>query len=244
MVVGDLHGNLENFKRLLYRARLGDHPGRHLVLQEVIHGPFRYPTGGDKSHQLLDLIAALKCQFPRQVHFLLGNHELAQWTNQRIAKGDVDFNEVFREGITSAYGEHADIIYEAYLDLFAAASLALRTPNRVFLSHSLPSARRLECFNPRVLELDEPAPEELRLGGTVHALVWGRDISLANAVAFLQEIDADWLITGHIPCEQGFDAPHDRQIILDAGGAPACYCLFPIDRAVTHQDLLDGIGTL
>jgi hypothetical protein len=67
---------------------------------------------------------------------------------------------------------------------------------------------------------------------------------LANAVAFLQKIDADWLITGHIPCEQGFDVPHDRQIILDAGGVPACYCLFSMDRALTHKDLLNGIGTL
>ena len=31
-----------------------------LVLQEVIHGKFRYPDGGDKSHQLLDLVAALR----------------------------------------------------------------------------------------------------------------------------------------------------------------------------------------
>src|SRR5207302_5822715 len=26
--------------------------------QELIHGPFHYPSGGDKSHQLVDLLAA------------------------------------------------------------------------------------------------------------------------------------------------------------------------------------------
>src|SRR5947209_6550944 len=82
LVAGDLHGNLENFKTVLQRAELAAHPRRHLVLQEVVHGPHRYPAGGDKSHQLLDLLAALKCQFPRQVHFLMGNHELAQWTGK------------------------------------------------------------------------------------------------------------------------------------------------------------------
>src|SRR5207249_9418276 len=88
LVTGDLHGNVENFRRLLERAELRSHPDRHLIFQELVHGPFEYPTGGDKSHQAIDVLAALKCQFPRQVHMLLGNHELAQWTNQWIAKGD------------------------------------------------------------------------------------------------------------------------------------------------------------
>src|SRR4051812_39373893 len=90
LVAGDLHGNLENFKRLMRVADLAKHPRRHFVLQEVIHGPFHYPLGGDRSHQLLDLTAALKCQYPERVHFLLGNHELAQWTGRRIAKNDED----------------------------------------------------------------------------------------------------------------------------------------------------------
>ena len=80
LVSGDLHGNLENFRRLLSLADLGAHPGRHFVLQELIHGPFEYSTGGDKSHQLLDVAAALKSQYPERVHILPGNHELAQWT--------------------------------------------------------------------------------------------------------------------------------------------------------------------
>src|SRR5438132_11586095 len=115
MAVGDLHGNVENFRRALQKAELGTHPRRHLVLQELVHGPFRYPGGGDKSHQLVDLLAALKCQFPRQVHLLLGNHELAQWTGQAIAKGDSELNALFREGLDSAYGKSAAEIYAVYL---------------------------------------------------------------------------------------------------------------------------------
>src|SRR5207248_1103980 len=54
LAAGDLHGHLENFRRLLQRADLAGHPRRHLVLQELVHGLFEYPQGGDKSHQLLD----------------------------------------------------------------------------------------------------------------------------------------------------------------------------------------------
>src|SRR5258708_5881575 len=53
LVAGDLHGNVENFRLLLEKAQLGKHPERHLVLQELVHGPFCYPAGGDKSHQLV-----------------------------------------------------------------------------------------------------------------------------------------------------------------------------------------------
>ena len=244
LVGGDLHGNVENFRLLLNRADLAANPGRHLVLQEVIHGPFLYPQGGDKSHQLLDLTAALKCQFPGQVHFLLGNHELSQWNEQWIGKGDDDLNALFRQGIEAAYGSRAGDIYAAYLDLFAAANLALRTPNRVFLSHSLPAAKHLADFDLAHLQREEIRADDSVLAGTIRALVWGRDTRQTTVEAFLRKVDADLLISGHIPCEKGFDTPNDRQLILDTMRTPACYCLFPTDRALTLQELLDYVRTL
>jgi hypothetical protein len=244
LAAGDLHGNLENFRQLLHRADLGRNPRRHLVLQELIHGPHRYPDGGDKSHQLVDVVTALKCQYPRQVHLLLGNHELAQWTDRPIGKEDVDLAEQFWLGVHAAYGPHAEAVYLTYLELFAVVPLAVRTPNRVFLSHSLPSAARLPTFNPAILEQDEAEPADLLPGGTVYSLVWGRDVSPATAAAFLGRVDADLLITGHIPCDNGFAVPNDRQVILDSLGAPACYCLFPADRPLTHQELLACVTTL
>jgi hypothetical protein len=244
LATGDLHGQVDTFRRLLQRADLARQPQRHLVLQEVIHGPYRYPGGGDRSHQLVDLLAALKCQYPRQVHFLLGNHELAQALDRPIAKGDDVLNELFREGVGEAYGPHADDVYAAYLALFAAVPLALRTPNRVFLSHSLPSPKWLATFDPKVLEEDEADATELVPGGTVHGLLWGRDTSAANADAFLERVDADLLITGHIPCDNGYEAPNERQLILDCMGPRPCYCLFPTDRPLSHAELVGCVGAL
>jgi hypothetical protein len=244
LVAGDLHGNLENFRLLLEKANLARQPRRHLVLQEVIHGPHRYPAGGDKSHQLLDLVAALKCQFPGRFHFLLGNHELAQARGRRIGKGDEDLNVLFREGVGTAYGVRAPEVYDLYLELLAVVPLALRTPNRVFLSHSLPTAAKLETFDPAVLERDQTTEAEVASGGSVHSLLWGRDTSAAAAAGFLAKVDADWLITGHVPCDRGFEIPNDRQIILDSLGTPACYCLFPANRPLTHPELVGCVSTL
>jgi hypothetical protein len=244
LVAGDLHGNLENFRLLLERADLRGHAGRHFVLQELIHGPYRYPAGGDKSHQLLDLLAALKCQFPRQVHMLLGNHELAQATQRRISKGDEDLNQAFREGLGSAYGPRAADVYAAYQQLFAAIPVALRSPNRVLVSHSLPPASRLADFDPAALGRDESTEADLMPGGSVHMVVWGRDTRPETAAAFLGKMDADLLVTGHIPCDRGFDLPNDRQLIVDSVATPAAYCLFPCDRPLTHADLVASVSTL
>jgi hypothetical protein len=244
LAAGDLHGNLENFRLLLRLADLARNPGRHLVLQEVVHGPFYYPDGGDKSHQLLDLVAALKCQFPRQVHFLLGNHELAELTNRKIAKGDADLNRLFRQGVDSAYGPRGAEVYAHYQQLLAVVPLAVRTPNRVYLSHSLPAGWHLPDFNPAVLERDDPTDADLLPGGSVHALVWGRDTSAETAAAFLHKVDADLLITGHVPLEEGYEAPNDRQLILDSLATPAACCLFPADRPLTHAELLQCVRLL
>jgi hypothetical protein len=239
-IAGDLHGNVLNFRRLLERAELGEHPRRHFVVQEVVHGGFRYPDGGDKSHQMVDLVAALKCQYSNRIHWLLGNHELAQWADRLILKADDDLNARFRKGVTAAYAARADEIYAAYLDLFVALPVALRTPNRVFLSHSLPKANRLATFELARLEGEGP----LTPGDAVYNLVWGRDTSPANVTAFLAKVDADLLITGHIPTPGGFSVPNDRQVILDCIGVPAGFCVFPTDRPLTHEELVQCVCTI
>jgi hypothetical protein len=243
-VAGDLHGHVENFSRLLKVADLAQHPRRHLVVQELIHGNFHYPDGSDKSHQMLDLLGALKCQYSGRVHYLPGNHELAQWSNQLICKGDEDLNAEFKRGVSYAYKDHAPAIYDAYVQLMKAAPLVVRTPNRIFLSHTLPASNRLEAFNLSALERDEFVREDITPGGAVYAIVWGKPASDEHVQAFLAKVDADWLISGHIPLDTGYDVPNSRQIILDAKGTPACYCLFPCDRPLSQQDLVSMIGTL
>ena len=90
MVVGDLHGNLPAFKQVLTIASLDLHPGRHLVLQELIHGKLMYPgERGDRSHQLVDLFAAMKCHWPERVHLILGNNELSEMTGRVIGKDEL-----------------------------------------------------------------------------------------------------------------------------------------------------------
>lgn len=230
LVAGDLHGHLDILRRILLKADLGKNTKRHLLLQEVIHGPFQYPDGSDKSHQALDLVAALICQYPGRVHFLPGNHEFAQIHGRLIMKNDHLLNESFNAGVRTAYGDKAPEVLDAYAQLIDSCPLALRTPNRVFLSHTLPKTASMEIFSMDIFNMTGLQKSDFGNGGLFYGLFWDRDTSEANTRNFLEKTDSDWLITGHIPCPEGFAQPSPHHFILDCHGFPAAIALFPLNQ--------------
>jgi len=243
LVAGDMHGDIGNFQTVMKAADLAQHPTRHLVLQELIHSSYRYPNGGDKSHQLVDLFAALKCQFPQQVHYLPGNHELAQFTGRPIGKGEDRFNELYVRGIQHAYGEAATEINATHNELFAALPIALRTSNGIFVSHSIIAERYLPTFRFLQLQQSQYAESDFQPGGVVYSLVWGRDTSQEAADEFLRRVESDFVITGHIPTDDGYLLPNTKQVIVDCSASPSAYILVPADVPITVEQLRAGIVT-
>lgn len=109
MVTGDLHGHRRNFNLIRRIAGLETLPRRHLVMQEACHGGPTYPqNGGCMSHTVLEDIARLTVKFPGRVHFLLGNHELAEVTDYPIQKNRQMLNLMFRMGLEQMYGPGSD----------------------------------------------------------------------------------------------------------------------------------------
>lgn len=244
LVAGDLHGHVPNFQAIHKAAALAEHPSRHLVLQEVVHSAFHYPQGGDKSHQLLDLFCALKSQYPHRVHLLPGNHELAQWTNRAIGKGEATQNADFRKGVDVAYGTLGGEVYAAYMELLKTLPLALYSPNDVLMTHSLTPAKWMGTLDPRKLLQESLEPKEYEPGGVVYGIVWGRDTSHRNVDDYLRKMDADFLVSGHIPTETGHLVPNHKQLIVDCSAVPAAFVLFPADRPLALADLVAGVVTI
>jgi hypothetical protein len=245
VITGDLHGHRRNFTLIRRVMGLDKHPKRHLVLQEVCHGGPTYPTnGGCMSHTMLEDVARLKVQYPDRVHFILGNHELAEMTDYPIQKNRQMLNLAFRLGMQEMYGVASERVREVMFAFLRSCPLAVRLPGGVFVSHSLPErcdGRRFEwaIFKRRI------DPVEYYERSAVFDLVWGRDYRQENADAFARMVEAGVLITGHEPCPEGFCTPNQTQIILDCCGDQAAYVVLPIeDRPWSQAEIVERIRKL
>jgi hypothetical protein len=244
MLTGDLHGHRRNFNLIRRAAALELNPRRHLVLQEVCHGgPVYLQNGGCMSHALLEDVARLKAAFPERVHFVLGNHELAELTGYPIQKNRQMLNVLFQLGLDHMYREAAERVREAILAFLRTCPLALRLPYGVLVTHSIPELVDSRGFDCGILdrELDLSILSE---NDGLFQLLWGRDYRSQNARTFAELAGARLLINGHEPCPEGFVVPNPNQIILDCCGENACYLLLPTDHEVTQAELVERIGRL
>ena len=85
----------------------------------------------------------------------------------------------------------------------------------------------LDSLDLDILKADTWPEAAMKRRGTVYALTWGRDTSPETADRFAAMIDADFFITGHQPCDEGFRQANHRQIIIDGTNPHPCYCLVP-----------------
>jgi len=244
MVAGDLHGHRRNFNLIKKIADLDTHPKRHLVLQEVCHGgPTYAENGGCMSHTMLEDVAALKLKYPERLHFILGNHELAELTDYPIQKNKQMLNLTFRLGLQQMYGEAADEVRESFMPFLQTSPLAVKLPRKVFISHSVPEKCDEQPFDKTIFsrQLD---PDEFWEQSGVFQLVWGRDYRQENAEAFAELVDAKVLINGHDPCPEGYNKPNDLQLVIDCCGDPASYLILPTDGELSYADVCGRVQRL
>jgi len=243
LVTADLHGNRRNYDAILRLADLDRKTRRHLILQEVCHGGPTYDNGGCMSHRMLEDVAKLKLRYPDRVHFLLSNHELAEFTEFPIMKARRMLNVMFRLGMKEAYGDDADQVRAAAMEFIGSCPLAARIGQSVFVSHSCPERSDVDCFDAAVLARPY-TQRDLCEGGAAFRLVWGRDFRAVNAAAFAKAVNARCLIHGHEPCPIGYRIPNDKQIILDCCGEQAYCALLPTDRDLTHAQAVQCVVRL
>jgi hypothetical protein len=243
MITGDIHGHRQNFNRIRKIADLERFPRRHLVLQEVCHGgPTYEQTDACMSHAILEDVAALKVQYPDRVHFLVGNHELAEMTDYAIQKNRQLLNLSFRLGLDHMYGDAAEEVRQSMVRFLWSCPLAVRLQG-AFIAHSLPDHVDFRDFDPAIFDR-ELTPEGCTDQGDVFRLVWGRDYRRGNAETFCKLLGVRLLITGHEPCSGGYAAPNDFQIILDCCGEKAAYLILPAGRELSFREILGRVKKL
>ncbi len=240
VMTGDLHGHVKNFEKLQRYAMLDRAPARHVILHEMVHAEKR-GDAIDHSHELLLLAAKYKCEFPEQVHFLQSNHELAQFTGYPIAKnGRLVLND-YNDSVAMAYGgERADEVLRAMNEFIGSFPLAVITPNRIWMSHSLPNACDMDDFDLTVFQR-VPTPEDLQYNKSIFNLVWGRNQTTEQLEAFGQAVGADIFMTGHQPQEMGYTVEFDRLIILASDHNHGSFLPFDLSKPQTVEELVKNI---
>ena len=235
LMTGDLHDHTPNLPRILKLARLHKAPDRYLILHEVIHGPGRI-NGRDLSVRTLARIAALKLAYPDQVLVLQSNHELAQLNGEGILKGGVSVVEAFEEGLAFLFADGADAVRDAMNRYLGSLLLAVRCANGVFCSHSLPSPRKIERFDPSVIDR-MPTPEDVASGGSAYDMVWGRHHTQKVA----DDLGAAWgsrlFLMGHQPAEMGCEAQGDTMLILASDHERGVALPIHLGRDYTRDEL-------
>lgn len=253
LMTGDLHDHGLNFHRILKLAQLHKSPTNHLILHEVIHGPARI-NGRDLSIRMLARVAALKLEFPDQVHVLQSNHELAQCLGEGIMKDGVSVIDAFDEGLIMLFDERADEVREAMARYIKTLLLAVRCANGVFCCHSLPAPRRIERFDKTILDR-VPTDEDLsgpvagsRLSGggagSAHDMVWGRHHNQKIADELAEAWNAKVFVMGHQPAEMGYETEGDTILILASDHDHGVALPIDLSRRYTRDQLVEELVPL
>ena len=240
-VAGDIHDHRRNFEKFVRAADLANHPDRHLVLQELIHGDHYDTNGAEESWKMLVQSAELKCDYPNQVHFLLANHDLAQIHGEGIMKAGMSVCEAFTAGVKRDFGERAVMVNAAIADFLLSFPLAVRAKNGVFFCHSLPQDDQIPNFDYGVFNRELSGADYRRRTGPVYQLIWGRKTSPAGAELFAQKMKADLLVTGHQPQEAGYLVNGPRHLIIASDHNQGVMLALKLKERYDMDKLLDAM---
>lgn len=240
-MTGDIHDHRTNLDKFIKAADLGNHPDRHVILHELIHGDHIDANGAEDSWISLYRAAQLKLDFPNQVHFLLANHDLAQVFGEGIMKGGLSVCEAFHQGLKRDFPERYHFIEAAISEFLLSMPLAIRTPNGLWFSHSLPRDSEIDSFDYGVFDRKLTGDDYKRRTGAAYQLIWGRGVSPEGAARFADRVKAKLIVTGHQPQEMGYAVNGDRHLIIASDHNQGVFLPLRLDHDYSMDDLVSRL---
>jgi hypothetical protein len=240
VVTGDIHGHRRNLERIITYADIANHPDRHLILQEIIHGGPEDDTGGCLSYQLLFDAVRFKLAFPDQVHFVMGNHDTACICSTEVMKNGKEMNRAMSQALEREFQQAGAEVNLAIRQFLFSQLLAVRCSNGIWISHSLPSDQMAGKFDAGIFDR-ELQLNDCKKPGSAYLLTWGRRHSqdLLNTMA--GRLDARVFILGHQPQPDGWRQAGNNLIILACDHDHGCLLELDLAQTYTVQTLADHI---
>jgi len=243
ILTGDIHGHLRNFERIVAFADLPNNPDKHIILHEIIHGGPEDSQGGCLSYKLLFEAIRYKLKFPDQVHMIMGNHDTAFINNSEVMKDGKEMNRAMRQAIEREFKQASDDVALAIRQFLFSQPLAIRCNNRIWISHSLPSDRAIDKFDPKILERQLKINDVVR-PGSAYLLTWGRKHSQAILDKLAGMFDIDIFILGHQPQEKGWNQAGNNLIIIASNHNHGCLLSIDLAKSYNIEQLIDSIVPL
>jgi len=235
VLAGDIHGNPWALDKIISHAALTTDPQCIVVLQEILHGP-PDQRGYDPSIELLVRAARLKIEYPRQVLFVMGNHDIAQATGSEISKYGYGVCKAFVEGVKFAFADDAGEVMDALAEFVLSLPLAVRCPNGVFISHSLPSPGKFDDACSEILTRPITTADMQR-GQPVYNWVWGRRHTESQLEALAAELGVEFFLMAHQHNEAGYDIISRHGAVVLSDHANGYIVEFRDDQKVTGDSL-------
>ena len=233
---GDIHGYRTALAKIASYAKLPANPQTRLVFQEILHAPPADNSGHDRSIELLMRAAKLKTEHPEQVLFVMGNHDLAQVSGSEISKYGHGVCKAFASGVQFAFGDDSPEVIDALHDFFTSLPLAIRCPNGVLISHSLPSPGKFDDDSLEIL--GRPiTTADMQRNAPAYNWVWGRRHTAEQLETLAGKLDADFFLLAHQHNEAGYDIISPRGAVVLSDHAAGYVVDFHTDRKISGDSL-------
>jgi len=240
VVAGDIHGHRRNFERIVSYANLEENPDRHLILQEIIHGGPEDEKGGCLSFEVLADAVKLKVNYPDRVHFVLANHDTAFINNSDVMKNGKEMNTAMRAAMQRRFGKDVQRLESAIERFLFSQPLAVRCPNRIWISHSLPSDRMVEKFDFTIFDRTLKISDIVK-PNSAYLLTWGRGQSSEGIRFLAQKLDVDLFILGHQVQETGWMSNDENLVIVDSQHNHGHLLCIDLTARYTVKKLVDSL---
>ena len=209
IVITDIHGNLDDYDRYVDIWEEYKNDNNYFI----ITGDFIHAMGkkDDKSIEILDSVK--QCWENNENFYpLIGNHEWSTISDISVYKGSINQSLNFKELLRERFGSNWNKKLDEYQEFFKKLPIAIRTANKVFISHAGP-ARNIKSLDDIINITDKGYLDNDNL----YEILWNReeDYTENDLKSFLRTVACNAMIVGHTPVD-GVKLINDKQLIVSS----------------------------
>jgi hypothetical protein len=244
LIITDLHGNLEdtNHYREIWDEFL-ERDDEVVLTGDVIHP---VPGQEDNSIDVLELVKSYDEKYPN-FHLLLGNHEFSHLSEALVYKGGVDQTREFESNVRERFHSRNDYWGRSklreYEEYFRSRPIAVKTDNKVFISHAGPalSVETLDDIR-NITQYGYFYVQQLA------GMLFKRPgmFNYTDLQIFMGIVECNVHVVGHTPVD-GYELVYDMQMVVsssDTQGKKA-YLALDLEREINDaRDLEEMIKFL